>query len=162
MIEHAATNDTRDARGSATAKRELPSPRGLRTWTWSSIGMVVLIFVAGGICGAAAARLALIPAPLTSLDQIPGRVADRMQRDLGLSETQHGRLEQIGLAHQAELQRIRAKIAPQMRSELRRIIDEMAEVLTPEQSDRWKKDAERRVDSLVPASEGANGEPASN
>jgi hypothetical protein len=122
-----------------------PSRRG-----WLSLVLGLLIFAAGLLAGAAAARVALVPRPLASLDEIPARIAGRMQRELGLSDDQRQQLEHIVRSHQPELRRIRARILPQMRAEMRRAIEEMSAVLSPEQAARWRPKAEHSVDVHFP------------
>ncbi len=148
-------DDFADRRRDSAAVLDLPAPGALRTGKGWSVTMIALVFLAGGIAGAAATRATLAPRALSSLDEIPGRVADRMQRELRLSNAQRDRLEQIGRAHQAELQRIRAQIAPQLRAEFSRIIVEMATVLSPEQAEIWRPRAQRRIDVLIPSSDQA-------
>lgn len=145
----------------ATAEFELPTQRSLHARSWLSLGMVVVVFIAGTIVGIAGTRAMLRPRAIRTLDEIPGRVAERMQQDLDLSTDQRDRLEQIVRAHQGDLRRIRAQIAPQMRTEIRRIIDEMSDVLSPEQAERWREHAERRLNLLVPSTEHDPTEPAS-
>jgi Spy/CpxP family protein refolding chaperone len=161
MIDHASSDDRSASTGLATTDFDLPAQRSLQTRSWVSFGMIALVFFAGSVCGAAAMRVTQTPKVLTSLDEIPGRVANRMQRELGLSGTQRDRLEEIGRAHQAELQRIRARIAPEMRVEIGKIIDEMSSVLSPEQAARWREHSLRRLDSLVPGTAQDHAEGAS-
>ena len=144
----------------ATADFNLPTPRSLHTRTWLSLGMIVLVFLAGAVTGVAGTRAMQRPRELESLDEIPSRVADRMQRDLRLSGDQRDRLEQIARSHQGELRRIRSQFAPELRAEFKRIIDEMSAVLTPEQAERWREKARRRLDSLVPLTDPDRTEPS--
>ena len=137
----------------ATADFQLPAHRSSRHRAWLTILFGLLIFVAGGVCGLAAGRVTAAPQSITALNQIPARVADRMERRFGLSRSQRDQIEQIGLAHQADLHRIRAQIAPEMRRELREIIEEMAAVLTPAQAAQWRAEAQHRLDRLVPTSD---------
>ena len=147
--------------GLATADFELPTQRSLHARSWLSLGMAVVVFLAGTIVGIAGTRVMLRPRAIRSLDEIPGRVAERMQQELDLSAEQRDRLEQIVRARQGDLRRIRAQIAPQIRAEIRRIIDEMSAVLSPEQAERWREHAERRLNLLVPSTEHDPTEPAS-
>src|SRR5258707_295878 len=101
----------------AAVDYSLPPQKRSRSRTWLPLGMIATVFVAGGICGAAAMRVTYAPQPLGSLDEIPARVANRMQRQLGLTDAQRDRIEQIGQAHTQELRRIRGQVAPQMRAE---------------------------------------------
>jgi Spy/CpxP family protein refolding chaperone len=112
--------------------------------------MGVVIFAAGGICGAAAVRMMPGPKPLASLSELPGRVAERMQYDLGLTDAQRQGIEQIVQAHQPQLHRIRARIVPEMRTELRQLVEEMSAVLAPEQAQRFRPQAEHRLDVHFP------------
>ncbi len=147
--------------GLLAADFDLPAPRSMRARNWLSLGMVAVVFCAGVLVGVAAARTMQTPKPLASLNEIPTRVADRMQRDLHLSDDQRDRLEQIARSHQAQLRRIRAQIAPEIRAEMNQIIDEMAAVLSPEQAERWRRKAHRRLNALVPAADAVPTEPSS-
>jgi hypothetical protein len=161
MNDDSATGDRTASTDLATADFDLPAQRSLQARSWLSLGMVVLVFIAGAIVGVAGTRAMQGPRAIRTLDEIPARVAERMQRDLDLSGEQRDRLEQIVRAHQGDVRRIRAQIAPQMRAEIRRIIDEMSAVLSPEQAERWREHAERRLNLLVPSTEHDPTEPAS-
>ncbi len=137
--------------GARAVECALPPRRGPVAQSGMTLLMAVVVFLAGGVCGAAVMRAAAGPKPLSSLDEIPTRISRRMQRELGLSSAQRAEIEDIIRAHQPELRRIRARILPKMRAEVHRTIDEIATVLTPDQAQRWRPTAQRSVDVHFPA-----------
>jgi hypothetical protein len=146
----------------ATLDARLPSGRSCRLSAWVSIALGIVIFLAGGICGAAALRLAARPKPLTNLKEIPERVAVKIQQDLGLNDTQRAGIERIIRGHQPELHRLRVQIMPEMRHEFAQMVDEISLLLTPDQAARFQAEAQRRLDVHFPPEEATTAEPAPN
>lgn len=151
MMAFLGNDDPASPGGTATLESKLPGRASTRARSWLSAAMGIVIFVAGGICGAAAVRLAPHPKPLASLSELPARVAERMQYDLGLSDAQRQSIEQVVREHQPELRRIRLRILPEMRAELEQVVDDMSAVLTPEQAKRFRAEAERRLEVHFPS-----------
>ena len=144
----------------ATLDARLPSGRSCRLSAWISIALGIVIFLAGGICGAAALRLAARPKPLTNLKEIPERVAVKIQQDLGLNDTQRDGIERIVREHQPELHRLRVRIMPEMRREYAQMVEEVSLLLTPDQAARFQAEAQRRLDVHFPPDEANAAESA--
>jgi Spy/CpxP family protein refolding chaperone len=113
----------------------------------------VVVFASGIICGATATRMHADGKELASWDGLLERVANRMQRELHLSQQQRQQIGEIVKAHQPELDRIRARTLKETRSELQQVIEEMSAVLTPEQDDRFRSEAQSRLDVVFPPDE---------
>jgi Spy/CpxP family protein refolding chaperone len=137
--------------GGATMDIRLPPGRPSRARSWISVALVMVVFVAGFLCGAAAMRK--FPGPRQPVDwsDLLSRVAKRMQQDLDLTEVQQTDIQAIVRAHQPELDQIRTRTIREMRTELQQVMDEMCEVLTTEQASRFRSEAQPRLDKFFPA-----------
>jgi Spy/CpxP family protein refolding chaperone len=155
MSNAAAKDDSVGSPGSATLDVKLPRSRSKRSRSWMFALMSVAIFASGAISGAAMTRLGSEGKPLASWNGLLERVASRMQRELDLTEQQRVKIERIVRAHQPELDRIRSRTLKDTRSELQQVIEEMSVVLTPEQANRFRSEAQPRLDFHFPSDEAA-------
>ncbi|HEY1597983.1 MAG TPA: hypothetical protein VGG64_00175 [Pirellulales bacterium] len=141
--------------GSATMEARLPSGRRNRARPWISLLLVMVVFVAGLLCGAAAMRAFPRSRQPEDWSDLLSRVANRMQRDLDLTELQQADIQAIVRAHQPELDHIRTHTIREMRTELQQVMDEMCKALTTEQANQFRSEAQPRLDKFFPA----DGEP---
>lgn len=139
------THDWNDGGNPAPSELQLPRASSSTWRTIFVIGLVALAFLIGATGGIALGRRTAY-AGFPRFDQIAERVANRMRRELNLTTEQRDEIIAIIRGHQPEFRRIRAQIAPELRAELRSTIAEMATVLTPEQAETWREQAERRLD----------------
>jgi Spy/CpxP family protein refolding chaperone len=144
-------SDERGGRAGAATLERLPSGRPNRARSWISAALILVVFVAGILCGAAGMRM--FPAPRQPIDwsDLLNRVAKRMQQDLDLTEAQQADIQKIVGAHQPELDQIRTRTIKEMRTELQQVMDEMCEVLTAEQASHFRSEAQPRLDKFFPA-----------
>ena len=76
-------------------------------------------------------------------DQITERIAGRMHRDLGLSDEQSHRIQDIIHQHQENLRNIHLEVRPRVEDELDQLKRGVDSVLTPEQAQRWNRRYQR-------------------
>lgn len=124
------------------------------------VGLLAAVFLSGGIAGAG---IGWMIAQRQFLDDLrhPGRLPDRMTRmvrnELGLSEEQSKKVDEIMHKHHEVIEAIRAETRPRMVAEFNAIGNEVAQVLTEEQKVKWQAMRERfGKDSSGPARRGHN------
>lgn len=85
----------------------------------------------------------------------PAAVAARLRSKFRLSGDQEKRVEQVLRKRQASLQAIRREVQPRVMAELEKVREEVAQVLTPEQAEKWnayfRSMQEKWLPSLPPA-----------
>lgn len=74
--------------------------------------------------------------------RMPARVADRLDRRLGLSDQQRSEVQAILTRRQQELFAIRRKVQPQIETVLNGIEVDVAGALDPAQKEKWLSDAQ--------------------
>ena len=72
-----------------------------------------------------------------SPDTVPGRVANIMKHELGLTSEQRDKLEAIFRARTPQIDAVREKIIPEMDAILEDIRKEVDAILTPDQAKAW-------------------------
>lgn len=137
--------------GGTALESRLPRGRSNRIRTWLSAGLVLLVFLAGLVCGAAIIHISTESDSPENWHGLLDRVAKRMQRDLDLTEAQRADVEQVVRAHQPNLDQIHARTVKEMRAELQQVIEEMSAALTPEQARRFRAETQPRLDEHFPA-----------
>lgn len=146
------TNHADDPSTAGTAlESRLPLARPGGAPSWVSSALVLVVLVAGIVCGAAIRD---------AFDESDGpedwhvlldRVAAEMQNELDLSESQRADIEQIVRSHQPRIDEIHARTIGEMRAELQQVIEEMSAALTPEQEKRFRAEAQPSLDEHFPA-----------
>ncbi len=77
-------------------------------------------------------------------DLLSARVLQRMESQLALDEEQQAAIEGIFAERVAAFRAIRARVRPDVQSELDQLREEVSAVLTPEQREQWQS----RFDSI--------------
>jgi predicted Co/Zn/Cd cation transporter (cation efflux family) len=117
-----------------------PSARGGHRWL--TLLLAFCIFVAGMASGAAlTVHLAMnrLQFAIHHPEVAPARIAATIRRRLGLNEEQAAQVERIIDTHQVKISAIRRNFQPAIVEELSSLRDEIAEVLTDPQRERWTK-----------------------
>jgi hypothetical protein len=117
---------------------QLPAPAPQRRWT--TVLAAVLIFGAGLASGVGLTVVVAVHRLQHAIhhpEEAPARVAHMLQRRLGLSTEQESRIETIVAKRQAELTAIRQQFHPQIAHQLDELHQEIGEVLTAPQRERW-------------------------
>jgi hypothetical protein len=129
---------------------KMPPASSLHGRIWKPFIIGLAIFFAGGVTGLAVARSIALKRMTSIYSETPEDVANRLQNQLGLSDTQRDDLETIVRKHVPELRAMRAKITKDIRESFTELIDDMSTVLTSEQKARWRPRAEERLNSILP------------
>lgn len=122
----------------------------MHRWRMAFFGLVILL--AGIVIGAASAILitrrlpqGLLPAPEFAAD----RMADRLQRQLGLSPDQRDKIRTILERHVQTLNQIRMDARPLIANELKLMNDEISAVLRQDQFRIWQDHLQRLQNELL-------------
>jgi len=108
---------------------------------WVSVLLWFVILGSGFVIGAGATLIAIRNGVLHRIhhpDEIPPRVAARLQRDLDLSDEQTQQVAEILRRRQMALQSIRRQWQPQVEQQLDLLQEEVGEVLGEEQQEKWE------------------------
>lgn len=134
---------------------ELPQLRSRSSWPRRAL--LLLVFVSGGIVGAAGGSYwtrERVIAMMQHPEQIPDRILPRIQAELCLSDDQSRKVEEIVRRRHAAMEAQRAESYPRQLAEFHGMRAEIAEILEPTQHDKWSAlcDAvERRYLPIRPA-----------
>ncbi len=107
---------------------------------WLTVLLGVLIFAGGFATGAGSTIIAAVHRLQYAIhhpEEAPARIAARLHRKLGLDETQQSEVEAIVAKHQAALAVIRREFQPKVMAQLEQIRDEISQVLTEPQREKW-------------------------
>ena len=117
----------------------LPRPRKRH---WRVVMLMLLIFIAGGVLGAAGTIIYTVH-HLQEIGQhperAPQRITQRMREKLDLTDAQAEAVQEILERRQHELMAIRREIHPRVKAIMDASRDEIAEVLTDDQQVKWKQ-----------------------
>lgn len=126
----------------AIPKPESPGP----PVHWSSVLLGLVLFLCGGLAGAALTEFRHESRDeLPAAPAIPRRLADHLQSKLGLTIEQRDAIEKITREHQVELRRLRRRFFPQFRPLLDSFVQQISDVLSPEQAEQWRKGVRQRI-----------------
>ncbi len=104
-----------------------------------AIGVIVLTFVAGMAAGVFGAHMLILRGG-RGAEHFPERaMVNRLDRRLDLTDAQRAQVEQIIRRRHARINELRHSVRPQVRAELERANNEIAQILTPEQRERFAK-----------------------
>lgn len=121
------------------AATPLPMPRRRRWLSWL---LAVVIFVSGVVVGGGLAVALIHNRVLAALhhpEQAPERITQRLRRTLSLSDEQTAQVQAILHKRQQTLQEIRRRVQPEVETQIDEVEREVADVLTPEQRERWHR-----------------------
>jgi len=125
-----------------------PRPR-----RWVRILVALLIFVGGMVCGGGLTIIGAVERIHHAIhhpEEVPGRITHYLKRRLDLSDDQTQQVEQIIREHQKNLQEIRRGVQPRVEAELELLRQDISQVLTPEQRDKWDDIFDDAVDRWMP------------
>ena len=124
----------------------IPEPRIRRALPrWIQIGVLLLVFVAGGIVGAMFATKALharLEYYRQNEDALVKDIIPRLRTLLNLTGEQTLQFEEIIERRHPRMLDVRRKGANEMLAEFQAMEDDVAEVLNPKQRESWRKIAE--------------------
>jgi hypothetical protein len=119
-----------------------PPPRATSTKLVATI-VVLIAFFGGLVIGVVGDRIWMIhrgPGPHRfAVHVITNRVLERLDHELNLTPQQHAQVKQIIEAHAARIQAISEGMRPAIHQEIDRNNAEIAQVLTPEQRQKFEK-----------------------
>ena len=113
-----------------------PSPSSTRT---TAFVVVILAFVAGLLVGVAGDRLYFHRMFPGRRDSGPGRIVERLNRELHLTPDQKSQVQKIVDAHRAHIESLMTNVRPEIRKELDATNAEIEKILTPEQRAEFEK-----------------------
>ena len=131
-----------------------PSPSNTRT---TAFVVVIIAFVAGLFVGIAGDRLYFhrrFPGPR---DFGPGRIVERLNRELHLTPDQKSQVQKIVDSHRTRIESIMGPVRPEIRKELDATNAEIEKVLTPDQRAEFEKMLKR-----MPGRRGMSAQPPSH
>jgi hypothetical protein len=141
------------ADSSENAAEQLPAP--VRRRRWLTVLLALLIFAAGLASGAAvtvAVAVHRLQYLIQHPEEAPGRIAARLGRRLRLDEGQKAKVEAIVAKRQAELMTLHGQIRPQVMEQLDLLRQEIGEVLTDPQRERWQRMFDELRETWLPPS----------
>ncbi len=125
----------------------LASGRQAKRHRWALFGVVVLVFLAGMVAGGAMAlhtmtdRFHFRPKDPRA---VPHRITRHMQRKLDLTDQQAQQVESILTRRFESLLALRRDLRPRIHAHFQQTENEVAQVLAPQQSRKWRKWFTRR------------------
>jgi hypothetical protein len=129
----------------------LPKPRPRRLWL--TLLLTAVVFVAGIVVGGGGALIVVRNRLVEAIQHPqlePARITTRLRRSLELDDEQAAQVEAILQRHQAELQEIRRRVQPEVVARLDLVEQEVGDVLTPEQRQRWHTQLDRLRRTWIP------------
>lgn len=113
---------------------------------WLHLLLLLVVFGSGMVCGGGLSAV-LIRNQVRSVVHHPEQSSDRLlnllNRALRLSDAQHEQIALILHRRQARLRQLRQAVQPQIEHELNAAVNEVTEVLTPTQRQRWRRIVDR-------------------
>jgi hypothetical protein len=125
-----------------------PRPR-----RWLRLFAALLIFFAGLVCGSGATVVVAvrnIQRYIHHPEEVPARITKYLKRRLDLSPGQADQIEAMIAKTQLHLQAIRRENQPRVQSELATLHDEVSQVLTENQRDKWDQIYDDALDRWMP------------
>lgn len=127
----------------ATSSQTILEPRIRRALPrWIQMGVLLLVFVAGGIVGAMVATKALhdrLEYYRRNDDALVKDIIPRIRSRLTLTEEQSSQFKEIIERRHPRMLDIRREGANEMLAEFQAMEDEVAEVLDPKQRESWRE-----------------------
>lgn len=129
---------------------------------WLTVLLGILIFGAGFASGAGVTIIAAVHRLQYAIhhpEEAPERVASMLQRKFGLDDAQKAQVEAIVKKHQVELVTIRQEFQPRVMTQLEQIRNEIGQVLSESQREKWFKMFDDIRDRWMPLMEPVAGKP---
>jgi Spy/CpxP family protein refolding chaperone len=134
-----------------------PPPKRMR---WLTVLLMLVLFVSGVVLGSGATALLLVRRVRQAVqhpEERPGRNLKWIASRLDLTRDQREQVREIIQRHGDAMQRIREGVMPEVREEMGSMEEEIAAVLTPEQTRRWREMSLRAQRDWMPPMEGWRG-----
>jgi hypothetical protein len=125
-----------------------PRPR-----RWLRLFAALLIFFAGMVCGSGATFVVAIRNIQRFIhhpEEVPPRITKYLKRRLDLSSGQADQIEPMIAMTQSHLQAIRRENQPRVARELSILHDQISQVLTDDQRDKWDQIYDDALDRWMP------------
>jgi len=109
---------------------------------WPVVLISVLIFFSGLVVGAGGATFLIVRHArerMQNQERVPARVAGYLHNKLELTDDQARQVEEIVRERQAAMQAIRREVMPRFEAELDQARENIEEILTPEQGEKWEE-----------------------
>lgn len=109
---------------------------------WPRMGLMAVIFLSGLVVGAVAGRIVTHQQMVSMLkhpEQVADRVLPRIRSTLSLTDRQAQQVEEIVRRRHAAMEAVRSKSYPDLVAEFQALRHEVAEVLSPDQRERWQR-----------------------
>ena len=130
------------------SSRELESPPALgnqlqpvRPRGWMKALFLLIIFSSGAIVGTCATLILIrqqVHYRLHHPEEMPSKIASRIQWKLGLSEEKTQQVEAILANRQQAIQQIRREFQPQLERQLDQLEEQVADLLDDPQATTWQ------------------------
>ncbi len=133
------------------AEEIAPAPRRRRGWL--RLLLYLVIFLSGGIVGTGTTLMIIRKSALFAVHhpgEMPGIIADRMERALDLDDEQKRQILDILHERQEALQDIRRQSQPLVEEQLDLLEEQVAAVLDPEQQENWRSRIEHIRRTWIP------------
>lgn len=114
-----------------------PPPIGRR---WPRYVLLLCVFLCGGIVGAVGGGYGMrerMIAMIQNPEQVPDRILPRIRAELVLSEDQSRQVEEIVRRRHSAMEAHRAESYPRQLAEFKAMHDEVADLLSTEQREKW-------------------------
>jgi hypothetical protein len=125
-----------------------PRPR-----RWLRFLAAFIIFFGGMVCGGGLTVIVAVHNIRHFMhhpEEVPARITKYLTRRLDLSSDQADAVEHLIAKHQAKLQEIRLRVHPEVAMELSALHNEISDVLTPDQRDKWDDIYDEALDRWFP------------
>jgi len=150
----AATPDS----GAEAAEAQAPAPPKPKSRGWVQVLLGIAILLCGMLIGAGGAVLVGRGLILRQSTQVSGAIVRHMSRRLNLTPQQERDVRRIVREHMEQVDQIRNQGRRDIEEELDAMRDEVADVLTPQQAQAWRRQFER-VRRVAPPPPGGRWEP---
>jgi hypothetical protein len=128
-------------------------PVTARRSTLLSLVLAALVFAGGAVVGGGVTMVVVgkrLQEAAQKPELMPRRMADRLERKLGLDRTQRDQVERVLERHNSEFMGIRRDSHKRMRSPLQRMTKDIERELSPEQVSSFRAHVDDLVERFLP------------
>lgn len=128
--------------GARDDQRQLVRPRRVRRRRWTLVALFAVVFLSGMVAGGAVTMGVVTNRfHFRSKDPhaIPQRMARHMQRKLDLTDQQTQQVQAILTRRFESLMTLHRQLRPHIEAQFRGAQEEVAQCLTPEQAQQWRR-----------------------